>query len=146
MTLPARRPWARAAIIAGLLYFAAGSGSAAIDPYIPETLRFAWRLSSWIASAVVFAIHIRFELVRLRSRTVALALHAAAGAAIGGFLIAAAATVRAALLAGGLPSLNYLLALVLFPLVTAVPAFVAALVVGAAVIRVSAGRIVGARN
>src|SRR5689334_2836594 len=115
MTQSPRRQWARAAIIAGLLYFGAGSGSAAIDPYIPEALRFAWRLSSWIASAIVFTVHIRFELVRLRSQPVAMALHTAAGVAIGGFLIAAAATIRAAALAGATPPLNYLLGLVLFP-------------------------------
>lgn len=87
-----------------------------------------WRLTAWVVSAFVFAAHIAHEHFRLRSRAPVLALHVALAAALGAFLLAAAATLHAMRLSSHAPYWLYLLALVLWPLMTGVPAFVAGFV------------------
>ena len=89
---------------------------------------FRWRLTAWVISALVFVAHIAHEHFRLRSRAPALALHVALAAALGAFLLAAAATLHALRLTSSPPFWLYLLALVLWPLITGVPAFVVAFV------------------
>ena len=87
-----------------------------------------WRLTAWVVSAFVFAAHIAHEHFRLRSRAPVLALHVALAAALGAFLLAAAATLHAIRISSPAPYWLYLLALVLWPLMTGVPAFVVAFV------------------
>ena len=123
--------WVRGAIVAGLLYVVVGYGSAALDPSVPDRARFAWRLTAWALSAAVFAAHIGHERSRLRAAPRTLAAHVAAGVALGAFLLAAAATVHAATAAEHAPYWKFMLALVLWPIITAVPAFVVALIAGA---------------
>ena len=123
--------WVPAALVAAVAYFVVGYGSAAFDPSVPERARFAWRLGAWTVSAVVFALHIGYERFRLYNSARALALHTAAAVALGGFLIAIAAAVHATTVAEHSPYSQYLLALVLWPIITGVPAFFVALVVGA---------------
>lgn len=93
-----------------------------------EQGQFRWRLTAWVVSAFVFAAHIAHEHFRLRSRATVLALHVASAAALGAFLLAATATLHAMRLSSHAPYWLYLLALVLWPLMTGVPAFVVALV------------------
>jgi len=121
----------RAVILVGIVYFVVGYGSAALDPSIPDRARFAWRLAAWVVSAVAFAAHIGYEHFRLRDSPRATALHAAAAVAVGAFLLAAAATVHAATVVSHAPYWRFLLALVLWPIITALPAFLVALVAGA---------------
>jgi hypothetical protein len=135
MTPPRRVPWVRVALLAGVLYFVAGYGSAVLDPSVPDEMRFGWRLASWLVSIVVFGAHIGFEHVRLANAPRSMALHAATGVTFGAFLIAAAAMVHATTTASHAPYSRFLLALVLWPILTALPAFLAALVVGAVLAR-----------
>jgi len=93
-----------------------------------EQGQFRWRLAAWGVSAAVYAAHIAYEHFRLRNRATALALHVALAAALGAFLLAAAATLHAMRLSSHAPYWLYLLALVLWPLMTGVPAFVVAFV------------------
>ena len=130
-----RKPWVRAAIVAGVAYFVVGYGSAALDPSVSDRARFLWRLAAWAASAVVFAAHIGYEHFRLGDSPRTTALHTAAAVALGAFLLAAAATVHATTAASHAPYWRHLLALVLWPVVTALPAFLVALVAGAVLAR-----------
>ena len=95
-------------------------------------------LAAWVF-AVVYAAHIAYEHFRLGSRAAALALHVALAAALGAFLLAAAATLHAMRGTPRAPYWLYLLALVLWPLMTGVPAFVVAFV-GAKVLALASPR------
>src|SRR5512138_3791191 len=91
-----RSPRMRAAML-GVAYFVVGYGSAALDPLVPDRVRFLWRLAAWVASGAIFAAHLGYEHFRRGSLPPVTALHAATAVALGGFLLAAAATVHAAL-------------------------------------------------
>ena len=123
-------PWRRAGVLAGVSYFVAGYGSAALDPTMPGPARFAWRLTSWVVCAAVFTMHLWHERFRLNQAPRALALHAAAAVALGAFLLAAAAGVHAMTVPSHAPYARFLAALVLWPLITGVPAFLVALLAG----------------
>ncbi len=69
MDASSRKPWVRAAILAGVVYVVVGYGSAALDPSVPDRARFVWRLAAWAVSAAVFAAHIGYEHFRLASCT-----------------------------------------------------------------------------
>src|SRR5690349_5011686 len=89
MNASSRKAWVRAAILAGVVYFVVGYGSAALDPSVPDRARFVWRLSAWAISAAVFAAHIGYQHFRLADSPRAIALHSAAAVALGAFLLAA---------------------------------------------------------
>jgi len=77
-------------------------------------------------SAVVFAAHVGYEHFRLRSLPRLTALHVAMGAGLGSFGLAAAANLHALLTGTG--SLRLLrIALLVWPVITAIPAFIVAL-------------------
>jgi hypothetical protein len=119
----------RLTILAGIAYFVIGYGSAALDPSVSNQMRFAWRLTAWVLSGVVYAAHLIYAYFRLSKSALPTALHAGLAVALGAFLLAAAATMRAALSPSHVPYGQFLLALVVWPLITAVPAFVVALAV-----------------
>jgi len=83
-------------------------------------VRFGWRLAAWLVSALTFAVHIAYEHFRERNPPLRAALHVAGAVAIGAFLLAVWVNVHSHQ-KGYAP-----LALILFPAVTAVPAFVIA--------------------
>jgi len=88
-----------------------------------------------MVSAVVYAAHIGYEHFRIRSSPRSTALHVAFGAAVGAFGLAAAAIVHSLLTGTG--NLRLLrIALLIWPLITGVPAFVVALVLTAVLARV----------
>jgi len=88
-----------------------------------------------MVSAVVYAAHVGYEHFRIRSSPHSTALHVAAGAAIGAFGLAAAANVHS--LALGTANLRLLrIALLAWPLITGVPAYVVAFVLTAVLARV----------
>jgi len=95
-----------------------------------------WRLAAWLASAAVAAVHIGYEHYRLRSSPRPAALHAAGAVALGAFGLALAANVHW-LVAGTPGQRPPLLALPVWPVITALPAFLAALAVAAVLARVS---------
>jgi len=126
-----RQRWLSTAIVVGMLYFAVGFASAALaGAAASNQMRFFWRLSAFVISAVVFAAHIAYEHFGLRNTARPTAWHASVGVAFGAFALALAANIHDLGSASGYRA-RMLIALVAWPLLTAVPAFVVALVVAA---------------
>ena len=95
-----------------------------------------WRLAAWVASAAVAAAHIGYQHYRLSRSPRPTALHAAGAVALGAFGLALAANVHW-LFAGTPGQPAPLLALPVWPVITALPAFPLALAVAAALARFS---------
>ena len=126
-----RQRWLRAAILAGVLYLAASIASAALArAAASDQMRSFWRLSAFVVSAVILAAHVAYEQLRFRNTARQAAWHASVGAAFGGFAIALAANIHDLGAATGYRP-RMLVALVAWPVLTAVPAFIVALVVAA---------------
>jgi len=83
------------------------------------------RLASWAVSAVVFGSHIWYEVRRAGGAPAGTALRNALAVALGGFLLAAVATLHA-LSVGSARVVPQLVALVAWPVLLAVPAFLVA--------------------
>ena len=96
-----------------------------------------WRLAAWVVSAAVYAAHIGYEHYGLDSAPRATALHVAGAAALGAFALALAANVHSLFAVTHGQQSRILLALVAFPVITALPAFLVALAVAAALARLS---------
>ena len=126
-----RQPWVSTAILVGVLYLAVGLASAALaGAAASNQMRFFWRLSAFVISAVVFAAHIAHEHFRLRNTARPTAWHASVAVAFGAFALALAANIHDLGSASGYRP-RMLVALVAWPLLTAVPAFGVALAVAA---------------
>jgi len=123
---PRRRASFRAVLLLGVVVIGR------FFPQPTDNLR-AWRLAAWIVSGGVYAAHIWYEHFRLRSSPRMTALRVAEAVAIGGFALAVAGMIRS-LSATSAIRPAWLLALVIWPAVTAVPAFLGALV-SAAILR-----------
>jgi len=123
MTLPLLRVLAIGAAYAldGIVF-----GALAVGP--PGAVRF-WRLAAWVTSAALFGAHVAYERLRAGRPAPSGAARAAAAAAFGAFLLAAAGPARTR---WGTDAFwrTAALSLVLWPIVTGVPAFVAAWVGG----------------
>jgi hypothetical protein len=126
MVAISRNPRVLALVFAGW-YFLVGYGSAVLDPSVPARMRFAWRLAAWIACGIAYAGHIVYLQFKFRKPPLSTALHAAMAVALGALLLALAATVHAVMVASHAPYWQFLIALILWPLITALPAFVVAL-------------------
>src|SRR6266566_2301179 len=123
-----RRLWVRAMILVAVAYVAIGIVFAALAADANHVR--LWRLAAWLTSAAVAAAHIGYEHYRLRSSPRPMALHAAGAVALGAFGLALAANVH--WLVAGTPGQRApLLALPVWPVITAVPAFLGALAVAA---------------
>jgi len=87
----------------------------------------AWRVASFVISLIAFAIHIGYEHSGLGNRPVIVALHSSLGVALGAFLLAVAANIHSI---GAANSNHRLLAiaLIIWPVMTGIPAFVVALI------------------
>jgi hypothetical protein len=118
-----RLSWLVAMMLAGLTY-----GFIGIVFAVPSSHVRLWRLAAWIASGIVYVSHIAYERYRLHKRPLTTALHAAAAVALGAFVLAVGATVHAAMLPSHIPYWRFRIALVVWPIITAVPAFIVALV------------------
>ena len=125
MDEPHRKAWIRAALLVGLVYFLVGKLFS-----LPTDHAHAWRWAAWIVSAIAYAAHIAYEHLTLRSAPHSTALHAALGAAVGAFALALAGMAHS-LMTGAALRPVWLLALVVWPAGTAVPAFLVALVAAA---------------
>jgi hypothetical protein len=121
--------WLRAAILFGLGYFLVGRLFA-----VPGENAHAWRLAAWVVSFLIYWTHYKYERVRPSSPPRVVALHVATAVAIGAFGLAVAGMVRSLAMQGSIRA-TWVLALVLFPLVTAVPAFLVALLAAVAATR-----------
>ena len=129
MNKSGRQRWLITVAFVGLLYPAVGIISASLaGAAVSDQMRFIWRLSAFIISAVVFAAHIAYEHFRLRSTARSTAWHTSGAVAFGAFGLALMANIHDLGSASGYRS-RMLIALITWPLITAVPAFIVALVV-----------------
>jgi hypothetical protein len=122
----ARRRWIRPMLIVAILYAVVGVATAALaKPASPE-MRSIWRGTAWLLSLAAFAGHVAYEQLRLRTGVRTTALHAAIAVALGAFLLALAGPVRSH---WGMADFwrSSVLSLALWPLLTGIPAFLAAL-------------------
>ena len=118
-----RRSWVGPSVLLGIGYALVGILFA-----LPTTHVRAWRLAAWAVSAVGYAAHIAYERFRLRNSPGSAALHVALAAALGAFGLAVGANVHA-LFAGSVSRHRQLLllSLAIWPVITALPAFLVAL-------------------
>src|SRR5512138_1763094 len=123
-------PWLGPALLVGLGYFLIARVST-----LPAGHVRAWRLAAWLASAILFAGHLAFEHFRQRAQGRTAAAHAALAVAAGALALALFGLVRSLLLNGSVRP-TWLLALVAWPAITAIPAFIAALAAGAVLARI----------
>lgn len=109
-------------------------GVAFPNPSAANKTQFMWRLGAWLTAALAFAIHIGIEHFRFRNSPYRTALHASASVSLGAFALAAAANIHRLRVGTGNQRLLSL-ALVIWPLITGVPAFMVALVAAAVLAR-----------
>lgn len=126
-----RQVWVRAVALLGIGYALVGIVFA-----LPTTHMQAWRRAAWVVCAIGYAAHIAYERFALKSPARVAALHVGLAVALGAFGLAAAANIHS--LAGGSgtrlrPLL--LMSLAIWPVITALPAFLLALGIGAVLAR-----------
>jgi hypothetical protein len=128
------RPWQRVASF-GLVYFGLGVGSAiTTNDLEPAALQASIRVGIFLVAVAVFYCHLRVELARSLERFWAAALVTSGALACGTFLLAAYAVSTAWWDSSHLPT-SLLWALPIWPVVTSLPAFLAALVWGSVMVR-----------
>ncbi len=136
MDVSGRRLWVRAMILVAVAYVLIGIVFGVLDNSADANHVRLWRLAAWVASAAVAAVHIGYEQYRLGSSPRPTALHAAGAVALGAFGLALAANVHW-LFAETHGQRAPLLALPVWPVITAFPAFLLALAVAAVLARFS---------
>ena len=125
------QPWLRAAILVGVVYALVGIAFA-----VPATHVQAWRLAAWVVSAIAYAAHIAYEHFRLRNSPLSAALHVGLAVALGALGLAVGANIHS--LSTGSTDQHrqlLLLSLAIWPLITALPAFLVALGMSAVLAR-----------
>jgi hypothetical protein len=126
-----RQRWVRASLLFGVAYFVIGRVFT-----LPANNVHAWRLAAWALSGVAYAAHIGYEHFRLRNSPRSTALHAAVAVAIGALALAVAGMIHSLSTTAAIRP-AWLVALVVWPAVTAVPAFLGALVAAAMLARLA---------
>ena len=125
MTNLQNRPaWIDHAILIGIVYAVIGVFFA-----VPSTHVQSWRYAAWIASAIVYASHICFEYFRERNSAKSTALHVASAVAIGGLGLAIGALFHSLFVPPNYSRWRFGLALMLWPILTGLPAYAVALVI-----------------
>ena len=131
------RGWLRV-VLWGLAYAVIGLVTAALSRDAGSSqMKQLWRLAAWLLSAIAFAAQIWVERARLGGSATRIALRAALAVALGGFVLAVSATVHS-LSAGAGRLGSHLIALVAWPLLLFVPAFLVAWAVSAALAKAAA--------
>ena len=135
--------WLVALLVAVLAYMVFGFGTAALAGAVPSPqMRSFWRLAGWLLPLITFAIHIWYDRLRAGNAAIKVALHVASAVAVGAFVLAAGGPVASH---WGVRGWHVVwLSLVLWPVLTGIPAFVAALVAASILGRVAAPREKGA--
>ena len=129
-----RQSWFRAVVLIGAVYALVGIVFA-----LPTSHGRFWRLAAWVVCGVAFAIHIGHERFRLRSSFFPAALHVALAAMLGAFGLAAGAIIRTTLSGSTTTQHQRLLviALVAWPVIVGVPAFLVSLAASGSLVRLS---------
>ena len=113
------------------MYFVFGIAFAAFARWSgSSSTRETWNRLGFLASAVAFALHIGYEHFRLRNSPLITASHVSIAVALGAFALAVSANVHGYRVGSSNKRL-LAFALVAWPAITAVPAFVVALVAAA---------------
>jgi hypothetical protein len=113
----------------GIFYLVVGAVFGALAGG-PGTAQRVWRLAAWVVSGVAFVAQLWYERRRLHASPTVAARNCALASALGAFLLAAAANVHSATTGTGQRGRLHI-ALVIWPLITAIPAFVVAWILGA---------------
>jgi hypothetical protein len=112
----------RAVVLVGVIYALIGVLFA-----WPENHVRVWRLAAWLVSAAVYATHIGYESFRMRIAPGRAALRVASAVALGAFGLALSAAVHSLLVASTSQHRRLVvLALVIWPVITGLPALVVA--------------------
>src|SRR5437762_10832385 len=116
-----RRSWVGTVVLLGIGYALVGIVFA-----VPATHVQAWRLGAWVVSLIGYAAHIGYERFRLQNSARSAALHVAFAVALGAFGLAVGANIHS--LSAGSTQHRHLLLLSLgiWPVITALPAFLVA--------------------
>lgn len=116
-------------VCVGIVYAAVGLVTAELARHAssPDAVA-AWRWTAWIVSAVAFGGHIVYEQVWMHGATKITAWRVALAVGLGAFGLAASANVHALYTPAGRSPLLLALSLVIWPIMTALPAFVVAYV------------------
>jgi len=126
MERSSERRWLHIILILGIIYCLDGIVFGMLAGWSTSLkIRTIWRLAAWLTSAALFAAHIWYERFRLNNSPRKSALHVATAAALGAFGLAVAANINA-LFISTTNQMLLALSLVLWPVLTAVPAFVVA--------------------
>ena len=115
--------WLPMALLIAIVYPAVGIAFAELDHLSASAPVRIWRLAAWLVSAVAFGSHLAYEQFRLRTPPLRAAFHVSLAVAIGAFALAVWVNLRVRWLGSSQQSPLAPWALVLFPLVTGVPAF-----------------------
>lgn len=119
-----QRQWLFGSLVVGIAYAAIG-----ILLALPTTHTREWRLTAWLLSAILYAAHIGYEQIKLRNSSRSTAIHVASAVAIGAFGLAVSAFIHSLFAPPNYSRWRFVLALILWPLITALPAFIVALVI-----------------
>ena len=124
MDATGRYSWFGMATVIGALYCVIGIVFA-----LPSNQVRMWRAAAWAAAAALYAAHIAYEHLRLHNSSRSTALHVAVAAAIGGFGLAVAAVIHSLFAPPNYTRWRFGIALVAWPIITALPAYIVALAV-----------------
>src|SRR5215467_14334691 len=116
-----RQSWVRTAVFLGIGYALVGIVFA-----VPATHVQAWRLAAWVVSSIGYAAHIAYERFRLQNSPGSAALHVAFAVALGAFGLAVGANIHSLSVGSSQHRHLLLLALGVWPVITALPAFLVA--------------------
>jgi hypothetical protein len=110
----------------------------------PTTHIQMWRLGAWVLSAGLYGAHILYERIGLRNAPRSAAQQVGSAVALGAFGLAAAANIHSLSVgASGRQRSLLLIALVVWPIITGVPAFLLAWIISGILARLPWTRIVG---
>ena len=123
-----RKRWLRAVVLFGAVYLVIAIAFGQFASWAAsDSMRETWNRMAFLASGVAFAVHIGYEHFRLGHSPLITASHVSMAVALGAFALALKANIHdLGSAAGHRPRM--LIALVAWPLLTGVPAFVVALV------------------
>jgi hypothetical protein len=118
-------------VFLGALYFVFGVAFAAFASWsASSSMHEAWNRLGFLASAIAFALHLGYEHFRLRTSPLVTASHVAIAVALGAFALAVSANVHGYRVGSSNKRL-LAFALLAWPAITAIPAFVVTLVAAA---------------
>src|ERR1700741_3980060 len=126
-----RRRWFPMVVLLGAVYFLFGVAFAALAGWSgSDAIRATWNRLGFLASAVAFAFHLGYEHFRFRNSALITALHVPAAVGLGAFALAVRVNVNGFRMGAGNQGLRAF-ALVAWPAITAILAFLVAIIAAA---------------